>query len=211
MFTGDHTVYLYNESSGADVVTTSAEISCVCEFATITAPSTTPTITSVSPTVGPTTGGPSVILTGTRYVSGASVTFGGASATGVIVVNSNTITATTPSHAAGAVDIRVTNPSSETGDLTNGFTYLVAPSVTSISPTSGATGGGTSVTITGDDFASGATVTFSGDAATGVTVVTSTNITATTPAHADGAVDVVVTNPDSQTGTSTKFRCTTFP
>src|SRR4029077_16747530 len=40
-------------------------------------------------------------------------------------------------------------------------------------------------------------------AATGVTVVSSTSITATTPAHAAGAVDVVVTNTDAQGGTLT--------
>ena len=76
-----------------------------------------------------------------------------------------------------------------------------APTVTAISPTSGSTSGGTSVTITGTNFASGATVSIGGTAATSVTVVSSTSITATTPAHTAGTVDVVVTNTDSQNGT----------
>lgn len=64
-------------------------------------------------------------------------------------------------------------------------------SVDSMTPTSGlATGGGT-VTFTGSGFTAGTTVTFGGTAATGVTV-SSTRITAVVPAHADGAVDVVV-------------------
>ena len=37
-----------------------------------------------------------------------------------------------------------------------------------------------------------------GTAATNVNVVSSTSITATTPAHAAGAVNVVVTNTDAQ-------------
>src|SRR6476619_3537391 len=63
-----------------------------------------------------------------------------------------------------------------------------APAVTAISPTSGTTSGGTAVTITGTGFLTGATVSLGGTAATGVTVVNSTSITATTAAHAAGAV-----------------------
>ena len=75
--------------------------------------------------------------------------------------------------------------------------------MTSISPTSGTTAGGTPVTITGTGFLTGATVSLGGTAATGVTVVSSTSITATTAAHAAGAVNVVVTNTDAKTGTLT--------
>lgn len=78
---------------------------------------------------------------------------------------------------------------------------LPAPTVSSVSPTSGTTAGGTTVTITGTDFVNGATVTFGTDPATGVTVGSSTSITATTPAHAAGPVSVTVTNPDSQSAT----------
>jgi hypothetical protein len=76
-----------------------------------------------------------------------------------------------------------------------------APTVSGISPTSGTTAGGTPVTITGTGFLAGATVSLGGTAATGVTVVSSTSITATAPAHAAGAVNVVVANTDSQSGT----------
>ena len=43
-----------------------------------------------------------------------------------------------------------------------------------------------------------------GTAATSVTVVSSTSITATTAAHAPGIVDVVVTNSDTKSGTLTQ-------
>ena len=76
-----------------------------------------------------------------------------------------------------------------------------APTVTSITPNTGTAAGGTSVTITGTGFLAGATVSLGGTAATNVNVVSSTSITATTPAHASGAVSVVVTNTDTQSGT----------
>src|SRR5205085_11196199 len=78
-----------------------------------------------------------------------------------------------------------------------------APTVSNINPNSGTTAGGTSVTITGTNFVSGATVKLGGTAATGIVVSNSTTITATTPAHAAGTADVVVTNPDNQSGTLT--------
>src|SRR5262249_28332915 len=70
-----------------------------------------------------------------------------------------------------------------------------------VTPNNGSIAGGTPVTIAGTGFITGATVSFGGTAATGVTVSSSTQITATTPAHAAGSGDVVVTNPDTQTGT----------
>ena len=67
------------------------------------------------------------------------------------------------------------------------------PTVTSVSPNSGLTAGGTTVTITGANFAAPATVTFGGTAATNVVVASSTTITATTPAGTAGAATVMVT------------------
>jgi hypothetical protein len=73
------------------------------------------------------------------------------------------------------------------------WTITLVPGVSSVSPNNGPTTGGTGVTITGTNFAAGASVTLGGTAATNVVVVSSTSITATTPAHAAGAVTVVVT------------------
>ena len=113
----------------------------------------------------------------------------------------NTITATIPAHPLGTVDVIVTNPDGQADTLFNGFTFAVAPVVTSIDPTSGKEIGLTSVTITGSNFQSGATVTFGGRAATNVVVVSPTVITATAPFHSPGTVDVTVTNPDGLSGT----------
>jgi hypothetical protein len=67
------------------------------------------------------------------------------------------------------------------------------PAVQSITPSAGATSGGTEVTIRGLRFAAGATVTIGGRAATDVTVQSAEALTAKTPAGAGaGAADVVV-------------------
>ena len=124
-----------------------------------------PTVTSVAPTSGPTGGGTSVTISGSDFVSGATVKFGGTSATGVNFVNSTTITANAPSHSAGAVGVEVENPDTQKDTLSSGYTYIPQPTVSSVSPIGGPPGGGTSVTISGTDFLGPATVTFGGTSA----------------------------------------------
>lgn len=72
-----------------------------------------------------------------------------------------------------------------------------SPTFTAISPSTGLTPGGETVTITGTDFAAGATVKFRGVNATGVVVNSPTSITAVTPAGVAGYTNVLITNPDS--------------
>src|SRR6185369_8295085 len=78
-----------------------------------------------------------------------------------------------------------------------------APVVSSVNPASGSTVGGTSITINGTGFLANATVSLGGSAASSVSVVNGTTITALTPAHTAGTVDVTVTNTDAQSGTKT--------
>ena len=155
-----------------------------------------PTVTTVNPASGVVSGGTVVTITGTNFVDGATVTFGGVSGTGVTFQNAGTLTATTPSHAAGQVDVTVTNPDGGIGALTDGFRYNALPTVTVVNPASGVVSGGTVVTITGTNFVDGATVTFGGVSGTGVSFQNASTLTATTPSHAAGQVDVTVTNPD---------------
>ena len=160
---------------------------------------TTPRVTALSPSYGPTAGGTSVTITGANFVAPASVSFGtGNAATAVSVVNPTTITCTSPGHAAGAVDVRVTTAGGTSpisaGDVDTYADATPAPVVTGLSPDSGPTAGGTSVTITGANFVAPASVSFgTGNAATAVSVVNPTTITCTSPGHAAGAVDVRVT------------------
>ncbi len=69
------------------------------------------------------------------------------------------------------------------------------PTITSITPTSGSTAGGTPITITGTNLNGAISVTVGGVAATSVVVVSSTSVTAVTPAGTVGAKSVAVTNP----------------
>jgi IPT/TIG domain-containing protein len=64
--------------------------------------------------------------------------------------------------------------------------------VTSLSPPSGTTLGGTTLTIVGQNFSGTATVTVGGVAATNVEVTSPRTITATTGQHAKGTADVTV-------------------
>lgn len=68
------------------------------------------------------------------------------------------------------------------------------PVINSLLPTSGLTNGGTVVTLSGSNFLSGTSVQFGAGSATAITVNGPTQITATTPANAPGAVSVVVLN-----------------
>ena len=77
----------------------------------------------------------------------------------------------------------------------------ISTAVRSVSPASGLVG--TPVVITGSGFSEGAVVRFGGVAATGVTVINSTLISATVPPHAVGNVDVSV-RVGTTTATSSK-------
>ena len=175
-----------------------------------------PTLTTVAPASGPLAGGTTLTLTGTNFTNGATVAFvelpsndvfGSPStkaATSVTWNSATQLTVTTPSASnAGAVDVVVMNPDRQTATRGSSFTYTTAPAptVSAITPAFGPAAGGTSVTITGANFVATPTVTFGGTSATGVVRVSATLLTATTPAHATGLVNVVVTNPDLQAGT----------
>ncbi len=174
-------------------VTTAAGTSTLKSGFTYVVPTPAPTVSSVSPTSGSTSGGTAIMITGTNLTGASSVTVGGVAATSVVVVSSTSITAVTPAGTAGAKTIAVTTAGG-TASLTNGFTYVVpAPTVSSVSPTSGSTLGGTAITITGTNLTGASSVTVGGVAATSVVVVSSTSITAVTPAGTAGAKTVAVT------------------
>ncbi len=87
------------------------------------------TVSSVTPSTGAIGGNTSVTISGSNFQSGATVTFDGSAATNVVFVSGNTITAKTPAHAVGTIDVTVTNPDLTSGTLFNGFTYVGAPTV----------------------------------------------------------------------------------
>jgi hypothetical protein len=178
-------------------------------------PAGTPTLTSVSPTSGTQGASVPVTLTGTNFVSGATINISGAAditVSGLSVASATSITATltiAPGAATGARNLSVTTSGGTTGAVT--FTVNAgatpAPTLASISPTSGAQGAAVPVTLTGTNFVAGATINISGAAditVSNLTVVSGTSITATltlAPTAALGARNVSVTTSGGTSGT----------
>jgi IPT/TIG domain-containing protein len=171
-----------------------------------------PTLTGLSPVTGTSAGGTQVTITGTGLTATSVVAFGGANGTVVGAAPDGTaLLVSTPAHANGQVNVVVTNANG-TATLANGFTYITPdgppPTVTNVSPNKGSTLGGTAITITGTNFRANASVTFGSAAATGVSVVNGSTITATVPAATGGsaaATNVTVTNTDSTSGAGGPF------
>jgi hypothetical protein len=138
--------------------------------------------------------------------AGVGATYNWSITNGSITAGSGTSSVTFTAGAAGTLTLQVTvTTAAGCSDTKSAQVTLVSPippvTVTAVSPLSGPYFGGQPATITGTGFSAGATVTFGGTAATNVVVASSTSITATTPAHAVGAVNVTVTNVDTGTGT----------
>ena len=154
--------------------------------------STAPSITSLSPTSGAI--GAAVTIAGSNFGSSqgtSTVTFNGTAAAAASAWSATSITVTVPSGATtGNVVVTVG------GQASNGVNFTVttpAPSITSLSPTSGAVGA--SVTITGSNFGStqgSSTVTFNGTSAGTASAWSATSITVTVPSGATTG-NVVVT------------------
>lgn len=162
-----------------------------------------PAITSVSPSSGSSAGGDSVAITGTNFVPGLSVSFGGVPATAVSVGSSQLITCTAPPHVMGTVDVQVTNTGMAPAVALGAFTYLPsgsAPQLTGVTPSDAPIAGGTAITLLGSGFQSGAVVRFGSTPATNVVVaLTGDSLTCTAPAASVGPVGIEVVNPDLQT------------
>jgi hypothetical protein len=109
-----------------------------CDFDVITLghnpPPPAPVAQGVTPATGTTAGGTVVLIDGVGFRTGATVSIGGAAATGVSVQRSTQVLATTPAHAAGPVSVVVTNPGGLAGTLASGFTFCAgapaAPALT---------------------------------------------------------------------------------
>jgi len=164
-----------------------------------------PAVTSVSPDVSALAGGIQVAVTGTNFTSDATVAVGGVAATGVDVVSPTSLTATVPaapSGLAGTYDVIINEAGgTSTAGAGDEITYEAAPSVTGVDPPGGTVAGGTQITITGTNFYTDATVTIDGTLAT-IESITSTEITAVTPAAPAGSYDVVVTEAGGVSPTS---------
>src|ERR1700686_5157922 len=160
-----------------------------------------PSVTSLSPTSGAV--GAAVTITGTNFGSTqgtSTVKFNGTTAT-VTSWSATSIATTVPIGATtGNVVVHASGVDS------NGSTFTVFPSISSLSPTSGAVGA--SITIAGLNFGSTqgtSTVKFNGTTAT-VTSWSTTSIATTVPSGATtGNVVVHASGVDSNGSTFTVF------
>ncbi len=152
-----------------------------------------PGVAGLSPRSGYAVGGTTVTITGSRFYGVRSVTFGRTAAT-IVSTAATRLVVRAPAHAVGPVDVRVVGAYGSSPAGAVGFTYRTtpAPRVAKVSPSSGSRKGGTVVTLTGSNFYAVSAVTFGGSAGTRLTVVSSTKLRVTTPAHTKGRVDVVV-------------------
>src|ERR1700688_2835825 len=157
----------------------------------------TPSVTSLSPTSGAV--GAAVTITGTNFGSTqgtSTVKFNGTTAT-VTSWSATSIATTVPSGATtGNVVVHASGVDS------NGSTFTVFPSISSLSPTSGAVGA--SITIAGLNFGSTqgtSTVKFNGTTAT-VTSWSATSIVATVPNGATTGNVVVMVGGNASNGSS---------
>jgi Bacterial Ig-like domain (group 4)./IPT/TIG domain. len=163
-------------------------------------------ITGLSPATGPAAGGTKVTIAGSVLFAASAVKFGTASAVYTVISNSK-IVATAPA-GTGTVDVRVTTPAGTSAVVTaDKYTYVAAPAVTTLSPTTGPAAGGTKVTITGSGFSGASAVKFGTTAASSFSVSSASKIVATAPAGT-GTVDVRVTTPAGTSAVVTADRYT---
>jgi hypothetical protein len=87
-----------------------------------------PVITQIAPATGPLEGGTWVTITGSGFLPGAKVQFGASLAATASFSDATELTAMSPAHAAGAVDLRVVNLDGQSATFANGFVYgTIAP------------------------------------------------------------------------------------
>jgi cell wall-associated NlpC family hydrolase len=131
-----------------------------------------------------------VTLTGSRLAGATSVTIGGTRIYSFASRTYHHLRVKAPAHRAGRVKVTVYNA---WGGASRTLTYIGAPRVTSVSPASGPVTGGTPITLAGADLGVATTVTVDGRAVR-FAATSATRLTITSPAHAAGAVPIVVSS-----------------
>jgi hypothetical protein len=126
------------------------------------------------------------------------VEIGGVTATGLTIVSDTQLTVVTPAHVADLGDVKVI---SDFGDVTqsNAYRFAAAPTITSVSPASGSSLGGTTVTIEGVNFTDATQVKFGTTPGTSLTVVSDTQITVVSPAGTGVVLGITVVGPGGET------------
>lgn len=161
---------------------------------------TPPAITSLGLSAVPVAGGTTIGVNGTDFTGATAVTVGGTPATSFTVNGSTSITMVTPAKAAGTYDVIVTTPAGTSPNTSaDDLTYVVAPTITAVSPTVINTGD--LVTLTGTGFSTATAVAHQTGSVGSFTIVNDTTITLTaTNFRRSGSMKV--TNPGGNSGTT---------
>lgn len=142
-----------------------------------------PQISTVSPDSA--ISGATITITGQNFATTQAVTFGGIAASSFTIVSSTVIQAVVGAGATGDVDVTSIGGTS----VYHGFVFLPPPSITAVSPDSGATG--TKIVLTGNDFQNVSSVDFGGVPASSFYYQSPTQIVAIPAAGASGNISVV--------------------
>ena len=174
------------------------------------------TITSVVPNNGPVTGGTTVVIQGTGFVSGSSFCRFGTLAAASVTFNSPTqVTVTTPVQVAGSVSLECSNDNVNYSVSTQQFIYFAVLSVSAVSPSLGPRSGNTVVTVTGTAFQNTAYLYCSFGAAGRVLAVymSATQLLCTSPFSAIAqTVNLEVSNNNADFTTNARtFQMTNIP
>lgn len=148
-----------------------------------------PIVTSLSAQSGVTAGGNTILIDGYNLSTATSVNFGANTATPTVINDSQLSVVVPAGTSAGNVMVNVITAGGTSASLD--YNYVDAPTITSLSPTSGPNQGGTSVTISGTGLSTTSSVTFGGSNAS-FGVISSTTIVCISPSGTVGAADVVV-------------------
>ena len=171
-----------------------------------------PVITSISPSTGPTAGGTSVTITGADLTNAGFVYFGTVSGNQLRRELGHPDHGHQPERRGRHGHVTAITAGGDSSLSTaDEFTYGsgAAPTVTAVSPNS-AQAAGSSVTISGTNFANVKAVDFGAAAATSFVVNSSTQITATCPAGTDTVNVTVVTANGTSAVVGQPINCTYF-
>lgn len=170
----------------------------------------TPPSTPTTPIIGPPTvagfvtpngiaPGSKVTITGTNFVAGSQVTFGGVPSSKVTFITATQIDAEVPANAITG-PIMVTTPS---GSNTSPASFIAQPRIKSISPKNAVPG--TAITIEGENLDNATSVNFGSVAQTVFLFKDKNKIIANVPEKAESAIRVVTPVGDATPPSTEKF------
>ncbi len=160
--------------------------------------STPLTLAGIAPDRGSSNSMSTVTLTGTGFVDGMEVRFGGRRSPYVFVLGPGVANVTAPAGTPGTVDVSALRQDGAKAVLPNAFIYEAGLAIAAVQPPSGGPGGGTPIVIHGAGFLAGPVFLLGGREVVAVRVVDDATALGITPPHAPGSVTVFALAGDDQ-------------